>query len=62
LAWVLLHHPPEPAHDQLVLPLRHAVPAGFVITEAANHRLYQGLSSPYATSGLAMISGAVSAR
>src|SRR6516162_274560 len=43
---VLLHYPAKPAHDQLVLPLRHAVLAGLVIAEAADHRLYEGLFQP----------------
>jgi hypothetical protein len=41
-----LYHPAKSAHDQLMLPLRHAVLPSFALAEAANHRLYELLLQP----------------
>src|SRR5215472_4815219 len=46
LTRVFLHHPAKPAHDQLVLPLCHAVLASLTIAEAFDHRLYKRLLQP----------------
>ena len=43
---ISLHHPVKPAHDDLVMPLRHAVLANLAVDEAADHRLDQRLLQP----------------
>src|SRR6516162_5562110 len=46
LTRLLLQHPVKPAHDQLVLLLRHAVFVDAAHAEAADHRLCERLLQP----------------
>src|SRR6516164_4670599 len=50
---LLLHRHAKPAHDQLVLPPCHAVPASSALGEAANHCLYQLMLQPTRDIGIA---------